>query len=146
MRSTHDACQLPDASTSPKVAGSSLQAQPTRSPPGHTSLKKRRLSYDESANGSAPTSLEDLDIIRRSLARLEDRLQGQQDQEISSWTHPTSSLAQINASLPDRLDNLDELLTILPCQSDCETLFEYILQEVCMVALNARSLTHHFFL
>lgn len=48
-------------------------------------------------------------------------------------THAGSASATppIHSSpLPHRLEHLDEVLAILPCQSDCEILIEYLLQEV----------------
>jgi hypothetical protein len=57
----------------------------------------------------------------------------QNSQAEIGWAHQTLSSAE--KQLPDRLDNLDEVLAILPSQADCETLFEYILQEASMLNL-----------
>jgi hypothetical protein len=71
--------------------------------------------------------MKEMNMLKAGLARLERML------ESSSHAQPSPCVPSSRTDtsrLPDPLEDLGRILAILPCQSDCETLFEYLLQEV----------------
>jgi hypothetical protein len=135
LRNTCDSCYLPNTTTgrSPTLTDATPPNNRWHTSPGHSSSSKRqRLSIDEAHLSSSITPDDEINSIRKSLSRLEGRLATQQSRSSSEWGHQSwhAPTTDSSASLPEPLNRVEEILSILPCQSDCEILFEYILQEV----------------
>ncbi|PWN87981.1 hypothetical protein FA10DRAFT_269232 [Acaromyces ingoldii] len=141
LRGTAHSCEFPEASSSPTPSGSARAVRPRNRL--HAHKRPRPSSQDDersTTSSSASASFAEIENLRRGLGRLEDLVRSHANTSSAEasecpWSHSTLHTAA-SLPLPDRLERLEDLLAILPCQSDCETLFDYLLQEADWMVTN----------